>query len=262
MRIDAADADARIRDPGARQREVRAANDPLHQRRVDTFDGIEQSHVRGHVDHAQFRRHQHHGDFGRTGQRRQQFGVARILVARGMQRFLAERRGADGLRLARLNDAHRALDVAERRLARDRRHLAEGKIRRNQAEIDAFDAATDELRVARVLARSPTCRRLATRWPASRRRSASPITSGLQKACTPGTASAFMMISGPMPAASPMVMAMVGSLIPFAFAHASSPRSVSGSFHRRTRPAWSRWAPAPCHASFPKPAPARSRQEA
>ena len=76
--------------------------------------------VRGHVNDAQFRRHQHHRDFGRAGQRREQFGVARILVARGMQRLLAERRRADRLRLARFDDAHRALDVAKGRFARDR----------------------------------------------------------------------------------------------------------------------------------------------
>ena len=46
--------------------------------------------------------------------------------------------------------------------------------------------------------------------PALRSLLASPITSGRLISYTSGTARAFMMISGPMPAASPMVMAMIG----------------------------------------------------
>jgi hypothetical protein len=49
--------------------------------------------------------------------------------------------------------------------------------------------------------------------PAVRRRLASPITSAWQIACVPGNASAFMMTSGPTPAGSPMVIAMVGRLM-------------------------------------------------
>src|SRR5216684_8017453 len=46
--------------------------------------------------------------------------------------------------------------------------------------------------------------------PALRRRAASPMTSGRQIWCTSSAASAFMMISGPMPAASPMVIPTMG----------------------------------------------------
>ena len=65
--------------------------------RLDAADGIEQADMGSHVDHAQVRRHQHHRHLVDAGQVRQHLRVAGEDVAAGMQRFLVERRGADGI---------------------------------------------------------------------------------------------------------------------------------------------------------------------
>ena len=70
VRIDAANADPRIGDARLHERLVSAANDALHQRGIDALDGVEQSDMRRHVNDAQFRRDQHHRDFGSVGERR------------------------------------------------------------------------------------------------------------------------------------------------------------------------------------------------
>jgi hypothetical protein len=151
MRIDAADTDARTRDAGANQHLVGARNDAFHQRRIDAFDGVQQADVRGHVDDAQLRRHQHHGHLRRAGERGQQLGVAGVLVAGSVQRLLAEWRRADGTRRARLDDAHGTLDVAKRRLARHWRHRAERQILGHEVQVDAFDVAVPIGGLARVI---------------------------------------------------------------------------------------------------------------
>ena len=60
-----------------------------------------------------------------------------------------------------------------------------------------------------------TARLEPTTRPALRRRPASPITSGRQISCTSATANDFMMISGPTPAASPMVIPTIGRAMAF-----------------------------------------------
>ena len=129
-----------------------------------------------------------------------------------VQRFLVEGRGADALRQTRLHHLHGFLDIAIRRLAGRRRHLPNGRSSGTSFKskhCTAFDekSASPASLNASTLSGTPTIR------PAVRRRLASPITSAWQIACVPGSASAFMMTSGPMPAGSPMVIAMVGRLM-------------------------------------------------
>ena len=118
--------------------------------------------VRRHVNHAQFRRDQHHRHFRRAGQMREHFGVAGKFVAGGMQRFLVQRRGADRLRLARLRQLDGALDVVIRRFARDGRELAERQIVGNQLEVDAFDTCPGVKRASAGIVEASTSRRLPT----------------------------------------------------------------------------------------------------
>ena len=193
---------------------MRARDDALDQRRIDARDRIEQSHVRGHVDHAQFRRHEHHRHFGRVGERGQQLGVTRIFVPGRVQRLLAERRGADRLRAARLDDAHRTFDVAVGGFARDRGGLAERQVRGNSCRGRCTPHCRGDTQPRPDRRGFRLSSWLPTSSPARRSRSPSPITSGLHIARTSADASAFMMISGPMPAASPIVIAIVGRIPP------------------------------------------------
>ncbi len=165
--------------------------------------------MRGDVDDAQLGRHQHHGDFRRAGEFGEKLGMARILVACGVQSFLAQRRRADRHRIARLDDLHRLGDAAIRALAGHGRHRAEGvvrgiSLRSTHSTVPGAKVASATESTAWTVRFEPTMR------PAARSRSASPTTKGRHIAVTSGRARAFMMISGPMPEASPMVIATAG----------------------------------------------------
>jgi hypothetical protein len=94
MRVDPADRDARARDPGTDERFVPAADGALHQRRLDPLDGVEDPEMRGHVDDAHLRGHEHHRDFRSVRERGQELGVSGIAMAAGVQGLLVQRRGA------------------------------------------------------------------------------------------------------------------------------------------------------------------------
>ena len=150
-------------------------------------DRVDQADMRGDVNDAQLRRHQHHRHFRRAGQMRQQFGVAGIFVAGGMQRFLGQRRGADALRDARLHDLARPSRCSDRpprrrpaTSGRTADRPARSSDRRTARAFDAKSASLASAQRSRRRACAPTIR------PALRRRSASPITSGLQIACASG----------------------------------------------------------------------------
>ena len=100
VRIDAAHRDPRRGDAGAHQRVVSAPDRSLDQAGLDSRDRVDQADMRGDVDDPQVGRRQHHRDFRCAGQRGQQFGVAGIAMAGGVQRFLVQRRGADGVDVA------------------------------------------------------------------------------------------------------------------------------------------------------------------
>src|ERR1700677_1030558 len=84
---------------------------------------------------------------------RQQFGMAGIFMARGMQRFLGERRGADGLREPRLHDLHGLLDIAIGRLACRGRYLAERQIARHQLQVKALHGFRRDVRILGIAQR-------------------------------------------------------------------------------------------------------------
>lgn len=151
MRIDPAYADARLCDAGLHERRVAALDRALYEARLDFADRVDDPDMRGHMNHAQLRRHQHHRYFVDARQMREHFGVAGILVAAGVQRFLVERRRADGVDLPGFRQLHRARDELIGRIARDGRQAAEGQVGRNQVEIDAVDRARLVARVGRFL---------------------------------------------------------------------------------------------------------------
>ncbi|MNV85143.1 hypothetical protein D3C71_1790750 [compost metagenome] len=93
------------------------------------------------MDHPQLRRHQHHRHFVDVGQVREHFGVAGVLVATGVQRFLVQRRGADRIDLLGLGQLHGAGDVLIGGVTGNRRQLAERQIVGDQVEVDAIDDA-------------------------------------------------------------------------------------------------------------------------
>ncbi len=141
MRVDRADADPRIRESRLDQSVVAARDHPLDEARLDPRDGVDQPDMRRDVDHPELGRDQHHRDFRRAGERGQKLGMARIPVPGGVQRLLAQGRGADRRGLAGLDHLDGALDVAERRFAGDRRDAAERVVLRDQPEIDAGHGA-------------------------------------------------------------------------------------------------------------------------
>src|SRR5919204_117665 len=75
---------------------------------------------------------------------------------------------------------------------------------------------------------------------ALRSRRASPITTGRHHSYTAPTPSALTMISGPIPAASPMVIPTIGVAIKRSSVR-ELPGTVSAWTGSRTRPLWSRW---------------------
>jgi len=100
VRVDRADRDPRRGDAGADQCIVSAPDGPFDQRRIDPGNRVDQADMRRAVNHPQVGCRQHHRDFGRGGQRCQQFRVPGIPVAGRMQGLLVQRRGADGVDVA------------------------------------------------------------------------------------------------------------------------------------------------------------------
>ena len=147
---------------------------------------------------------QHHRVVGHPGQLREQLGVARVAVPGEVERLLVERRGADGVDLARLGERHRALDRPERALARLRRQLAEGQVGVDPADVDAGD------RTLRHRVGGPLDGHDVDLDPEHRRRAAQALGVADHHASGNGSSpvSAPTMISGPIPAASPIVMAI------------------------------------------------------
>ena len=128
-------------DAAAAQRVVPEADHALDAPGVDRLDRVDQPDVRGDVDHAQRRGGEHHRVVGGAGQLGEQLRVARVAVAREVQRLLVERRRADRVDLAREREGDRALDRPVRALAGVRRQLAERQPWVDQAEVEAGDRA-------------------------------------------------------------------------------------------------------------------------
>ena len=99
VRIDGADADARLLDAGFHQGVLCALDGALHQTGIDLGNGVDQAGVRSHVNDPKLGRDQQHGDFFGAGEMRQHLGVPGEDVSRHVQGFLVERRGADGVGL-------------------------------------------------------------------------------------------------------------------------------------------------------------------
>ena len=213
MRIDGADADLRIGDAGPHQHLMSARDHALDQTGLDLLDRIDQADMRGDVNDAQLRRDQHHRHFRRTGQMRQQLGMTGIFMSGRMQRFLGERRGADALRQTRLHHLHGFLDIAIGRLAGRRRHLAERQIVRHQLQVHALHGFRREVRVLGIAQRIDLKRHADDPAGGAQAVGVADHQRMADRLRRPACASAFMMTSGPMPAGSPMVIAMVGRLM-------------------------------------------------
>src|SRR5471032_1132579 len=139
--VDAAHADARLGNTRLDQRGIAAFDGALHQARLDLADRVDNADVGGDVDHAQLWRHQHHRHFIDIGQVREHFGVAGVFVATGVQRFLVERRGADGVDLFGFSQFDGASDVLIRGVTGNRRQLSERQVVRDQVQVDAIYGA-------------------------------------------------------------------------------------------------------------------------
>ena len=92
MGIDAAHCNARTVDAGPQQHVAATRDGAKDKPRLDGADGLDQAHMRGDQDHPQARPGQHHRDFRRARQRRQQFSVAGKIMPASLQRFLVEGR--------------------------------------------------------------------------------------------------------------------------------------------------------------------------
>ena len=106
--------------------------------RARSADRVDDADVGRDVNHAQLRRHSII-DTSRRGQVREHLGVAGVLVAAGVQRFLVQRRGADRVDLIGLRELHGAGDVPISSVTGDGRQLAERQVVGDQVEVDAVD---------------------------------------------------------------------------------------------------------------------------
>jgi hypothetical protein len=125
--------------PALIKRRVATFDGALHQTRLDLADRVDDADVGGDVNHAQLWRHQHHRHFLDVGQVREHFSVPRVFVAPRVQRFLVQWRGADRIDLPRLGQSHRTGDVLISTIAGNRRKLPNGRVGRNQVQVDAVD---------------------------------------------------------------------------------------------------------------------------
>ena len=103
--------------------------------------------MRGHQDDAQAWPGQHHRDFGRAGQRCQQFGMAGIIMPARLQCFLVERRRDQGFDLARQGELGGGAHIFMRGMAGHGRDHAEGQARRQQLDVEAIHRARFEARL-------------------------------------------------------------------------------------------------------------------
>ena len=130
VRIQARHGDARRVQAGAAQRGVGDAQGLQHPPRRDLVDRLAQGHMDGHQHHPQLVVGQHHAHRRqlplRVGaERLQQLGVAGMVDAAGMQRFLVDGRRDQRARAAGLLLMHRRDDAARRRRARRRADAAQ-----------------------------------------------------------------------------------------------------------------------------------------
>ena len=141
VRVDGADADARVGDAGFHQRVVRAHDGALDQAGVDFGDGVDEAGVGGDVNDPQLGRNQQHGDFFGAGEVRQHLGVSGKDVSRHVQGFFVERRGADGVGFTGHGQLGGAFDEAIGGFAPGGREFAEGKVGRHNRNVDDIDRA-------------------------------------------------------------------------------------------------------------------------
>ena len=141
VRVDGTDADARVADAGFHQRVVRAHDSALDQAGVDFGNGVDEAGVRGDVYDPQLGSNQQHGDFFGAGEVRQQLGVSGKDVSCHVQGFFVERRGADGVGFTGHGQLGSAFDEAIGGFASGGREFAEGKIGRNNRDVDDIDRA-------------------------------------------------------------------------------------------------------------------------
>ena len=140
----------------------------------------------------------------------EQLGVAGEMVASRVEGFLGDGGGAEGGGVFGLDDVDGACDVLEGGFAGGGGDLAEGDGFRGRFGGRCIGCFARGSGRGRGSARESIWICAWSILAAVRRRAASPMTRGLQRAWISGWARALTMISGPMPEGSPMVMAMVG----------------------------------------------------
>jgi hypothetical protein len=93
---------------------------------------------------------QHHRHLVGAGQLGQEFGVAGILVAGGVQGLLVQRRGADGVDLASDGQLGCSFDETVGAHAGCGRQLAERQVRRDAVQVQAVDDTGTKGRLPRA----------------------------------------------------------------------------------------------------------------
>ena len=100
MRVDRTYADFSPFDSGFFKYGISAHDCARSQARFDSFNGIQQADMRGHMDDPQARCGQHHRYLRCRGERCQQFRMPRKFRAAGIQCLLVKGRGTNCLRLS------------------------------------------------------------------------------------------------------------------------------------------------------------------
>ena len=164
-------------------------------------DRFAEGHMDGDEQDPQLLIRQHHGKIGGPRLRGQDLGMAGVIDARRLHRLLVQRRGDDGIDLAGLGEADRALDIGESGRTRPRIDAPEG-------EIGGQPTRRQEIHLPGAGFGLGGCRDDAQRQPGAHdtdgamRIASSPMTKAGGK---PPSAQSLATTSGPMPAGSPMV---------------------------------------------------------
>ena len=113
-------------------------------------DRLAEGHMDGDEQDPQLLIGQHHGKIGGPGMGGQDLGMAGVVDARRLHRLLVQRRGDDGIDLAGLGQADRALDIGKGGRARARIDAPEGEIGRAAGSPAADPSARSGPRPRRV----------------------------------------------------------------------------------------------------------------
>ncbi|MNW64557.1 hypothetical protein D3C74_428530 [compost metagenome] len=121
--------------------------------RVDTRDGIDQTHVCRQVNNTQIGRGQHHREVLRIRQVRQNFGVSWIQVPPLMQGFFVQRCCADGVNLVFFGQINGFGEKLECCIPSHGRYFTVFQVRRDKVQINHIYSTEFILGFGRLLNR-------------------------------------------------------------------------------------------------------------